>query len=124
VITFEWSPGQTIPLPFDAWFNEASGLLEEIRYDHTAQIKERLAAIPNAQSMPRIQKYVMHLRFEKIGLGAPLADGLFTFKPGPYDDKVAEFKVPAPNDEGFQRKLIGRPAPPFSGRILKEKPSA
>ena len=105
--------------PFEAWFSQDSGLLGEIRVDATELFKAQVRALPAGVPRPDIKRYVRRLRFENVALNQPTPDDRFVFKPGAYDDKVSQFRIPG-NGE-LQQRLVGRPAPAFKGKDLNGK---
>ncbi len=115
----ELQEGKKASVPFDAWFSDQTGLLGEIRYDYTEQARTQIALDPRASGKVKINKFLRRFRFEKIAPNAKLADDNFVFKPTPYDEKVAQFR--SVTHEEWQRKLIGRPAPSFSGKDMEGK---
>lgn len=106
-------------LPFSAWFSDRDGLLREIVYDHTARVKARIAQLAGEDSTIRVQSYRHVFRFDPVRVNEPIPNERFAFKPPPFHEKVATFELPTP--EEFMQKLIGRPAPAFTGKTLDGK---
>ena len=117
VVKFEAQQSPATTVPFDAWFSDETGLLEEIRYDHTDWIRKLIAL---GEGKVKLNKYLRRLRFEKIGLNEKIPSGEFVFKPGRYDEKKTRFRLLS--EQEWQRKLIGRPAPDFNGTDIEGKP--
>jgi thiol-disulfide isomerase/thioredoxin len=112
---YQTSGGPSIRVPFDAWFDDESGLLVELTYDHTKGIAEMLERSPMA-GKTRVRKYVQQHVFKDIQIDPER----FRLTPRPYDRKVARFEPPT--EQEFQRLLIGKPAPDFSTVDLDGKP--
>jgi thiol-disulfide isomerase/thioredoxin len=107
---------EPVKVPFTAWFAEKTGLLEEVVYDHTKRVQDQVAQMG---MQLKVNKYVQRLRFQNVSVDGPVAEGAFIFKPGEYDQKVAELKLPT--EAEWQNKLIGRPAPDFATEDLEGK---
>ncbi len=109
VLEMRQGQNQVIRTPFKAWFSEKTGLLREMVYDHTKRAQEAFTGL-------KVNKYLQVARYEDAKLNEAVSDERFTFKPGSYDKKVAEFELPS--EEEYQRKLIGRTAPDFATKDL------
>jgi len=108
-------PTQARPMPFSAWFDDGDGLMRE----YTLDVSKLAKANAGPMLHGKIKKAMIVWQFENVRTDATIPDDVFAFKPGPYDEKVAEFR---PIDsQTFQRKLIGRPAPGIEGKDRKGK---
>jgi thiol-disulfide isomerase/thioredoxin len=98
-------PGVAIEI----WFDDATGLIGEIVYDHTK------AAQVSAPGM-NISKVVQRLSFKNRRMNEPIAEDRFAFTPDSHIDKVAVLRMPSSQE--LQQRLAGKPAPSFSGKYL------
>lgn len=105
--------GPSINVPFTAWF-DANGLLAEITYDLTKRYQDLLDLRGLSEAGIRLTRAVQRKRFLEPELNGVVTLDEMTYKPGPYDRKVAAFE-PVTQQE-MQQRLIGRPAPSF--RVL------
>ena len=120
VLNVQVAPDKTAPVPFTAWFNDKTGLLEDVRVDQTERVKEYLKSIAARTNGLTVSKYIQVIRYGEIKINEEIPAERFTFKPGEYDKQVPEFDPPTPQE--YQRKLIGRPAPEFAGEDMKGNP--
>lgn len=117
VMEQEVAPGSNTDVPFSVWFNDRTGLIEEIHYDHTRHVQ---AIMTTAAPGVIIKKYFRDFRFHQIALDdEKTAQASFAFKTGVFDDQVAQLRPLRP--EEWQARLLGRPAPPFNGKDLEGK---
>lgn len=106
-VTGTAGPGNRIDV--EVWFDDETGLLGEIVHDHTR------SAQANGNGL-KIRKAVQRMRFEKIRLNEPIPDSRFAFTPSAYLSKTAKLKMPTGQE--LQRRLIGKPAFAFTGKLL------
>jgi len=103
----------------ELWFDDADGLLRELRVDLTEKFREQLSA-QNADeddsSRPtKIERAEIYVRLDNVKADADLSADVFAYKPAEGFKKVDEFDEsarPGPAD------LIDKPAPAFSGNDL------
>jgi len=99
-------------VPFSAWFDDADGLLREVVIDVTEMMKDAVAHRPPEPGRPAVvERGNLIIRLDRIVTDAELPEDHFTFKPGSEDVRVSSITL-----ESYQNALIGRPAPPFTGK--------
>ncbi len=106
------------------WFNDATGLLGELRVDFTDYYRRSLKNSPKydeENKPPQIEKAEVVLSLDDIVVDADIPAERFVFKPASDMKKVAEFDR-GDRDEARQRELIGRPAPDISGKDFAGQP--
>ncbi len=105
--------------PFTAWFDDRSGLLEEIRIDLTTTYADMIAQA-DGQDMPGILRTVSKAEvvytFTDARLNEAVAPERFTFSPSARMRRVEAFEFSAPG--GAQMALVGQPAPEFEGTTM------
>jgi peroxiredoxin len=105
----KYLPIEDPAVPFDAWFRDETGLVEEIRLDLT-QLAQEMEGTWNDNAT-----YLFSLRFQNVKLNEPVRADRFVFKPAPGDTKTEEFEVPPGPD---RKEMIGKPAPAFSAKDM------
>lgn len=103
-------------VPFEAWFDAATGLMHRLAYDHTAWMRRRISGV---LSNAKLNRYAEEFRLKPVDPGAPIPPERFGFKPAPHDERVTALRPPSPQE--MQQKLVGRPAPEFSGKDFEGK---
>ena len=98
-----------LEVPVEIWIDGQTGLVGEIVYD----LAKTVQAVPGLT----VRRYAQRLRFKDICLNDPLADSIFVFRPGPYVDKTASFKMPSGRE--LQQRMVGKPAVAFDGKDLE-----
>src|SRR5690606_25628471 len=69
-------------LPFTAWFNARTGLLEEILIDHTAHFQQYITALGAQTQGLKVHRYHETLHYRDIRLNEEIPAERFVFKPG------------------------------------------
>jgi len=98
-------------VPFEAWFDGATGLMHRLAYDHTAWMRRRISSV---LSNAKLNRYAEEFRLKPVDPGKPIPPERFGFTPAPHDERVTALRPPSPQE--MQQKLVGRPAPEFSGK--------
>lgn len=105
--------------PFSAWFDDRTGLLEEIRIDLTSTYADMIAQ-SDGQDMPGIPRTVSKAEiiytFTEVRTNLPVPPEKFAFRPDARMRRVEAFEFSAPG--GAQMALIGQPAPEFEGTTM------
>lgn len=105
--------------PFSAWFDDRSGLLEEIRIDLTAIYADMIAQ-SGGEDMPGIPRTVTRAEivytFNEARVNDPAPASMFAFTPDAKMRRVESFEFGA--SDGAQMALIGQPAPAFEAQTL------
>lgn len=96
----------------EVWFDDQTGLIGEVVYDHT---KPAQTGAPTL----KITQAVQRMRFKGARVNQPIPDSRFTFQPSPHLDKVSAFRMPTSQE--LQRRLVGKPAHAFTGKYLDGK---
>jgi thiol-disulfide isomerase/thioredoxin/outer membrane lipoprotein-sorting protein len=122
-------------VPFSLWFDATTGLLGEIRIDLTALIRKELelpedgTSRPAEESLPpgvpqRVDRARATVSLSDVRLDADIPADRFVFKPEPGAQKVDKFDFEEPMAMPDPQKLVGQPAPTFTGTGLDQKPLA
>lgn len=106
------SVGTNGTVAVEVWFDDATGVIGEIVFDHTRAAQ---SGVPQAN----VKKLLQRFRFKNARLNQPIADERFAFKPAAASEKVAGFKLPSSQE--MQRRLVGKPAFQFVGKYLDGK---
>lgn len=101
-------------IPFDAWFSDATGLLEEARLDLTAVVRE----VEPGGGMADKDRFVFLLRFRDIHLNASVPPERFTFAPQAGDKLTQAMEAPL---TPAQQTLLGKPAPEIACKDIDGK---
>ncbi|HOA72430.1 MAG TPA: TlpA disulfide reductase family protein [Phycisphaerae bacterium] len=104
--------GTSKNIPAEIWFDDATGLIGEIVYDHT---KAAQASVPEMN----LRKFVQRLRFKNARVNQPIRPERFAVKPDSYAEKVSALRMPSSQE--MQQKLVGKPAVAFTGKYLDGK---
>lgn len=105
--------GRQLEMPFEVWFDDETGLIGEIGYDYQPVLQESLSQHPGK---PTVRRFFRRSRVTNVTIDDEVPDERFKFKPDSGDEKVPALRPPSP--EQLQQKLVGRPAPDFSGEDI------
>lgn len=109
-VTGTAGPGNLMDV--EVWFDDQRGLLGEIIHDHTRMVQA------NSNGL-KIRKAVQRMRFDKVRLNEPIPDDRFGFTPSAHLSKTTKLRMPTGQE--LQRRLVGKPAVAFTGKLLSGK---
>jgi thiol-disulfide isomerase/thioredoxin len=116
VVRVPLSEKETAEVPFTAWIRASTHLLARLDVDMTKPFKDVVAPEPMAS---HIKKVTVRYTFHDVARDGAIPAARFEFKPSLYDEKVAAFRPVSP--EARQGRLLGRPAPDFTGKTIAGK---
>lgn len=110
-------------MKIEMWFDDRTGLLEELRGDYTDAyafaVTRSLGFASDEVAEVRSATWVS--TYGERAVNEELAPATFVFQPGPGDRRVDVFE--GPKRVGFleaeRQQLVGQPAPDFSGKTLE-----
>ncbi|MEP0844589.1 MAG: redoxin domain-containing protein [Phycisphaerae bacterium] len=97
-------------VPFDFWFDEASGVLMETAFDVTGPMAALKQSLERQEGV-RVKRIISRIRYLDVKLDEPIPEVRFTFNPAEEDEKVDEFSSSMDARMARQKKLLGKPAP-------------
>ncbi len=122
-------------VPFNIWLDEKTGLMGELQVDLTNDLRQSLGITDKPKSadelaqippgMPTaVDEAKLTLRFNDAVVGRDIPATEFVYKPVADVKKVDEFTAMEPPGMPDPSKMVGEPAPTFSGNDFDGKPIA
>lgn len=117
-------------IPVTLWFDSKTALLGQLHLDFTKLIRKQLGLTgdsqrppPDMPGMPRhVERAGLTITFRDATLDAAIPAERFVFKPPQGAEKVSEFSHAGSMQMPDPTKLVGQPAPAFSGTGFDGKP--
>jgi peroxiredoxin/outer membrane lipoprotein-sorting protein len=118
VVRIQTAFNETQDVPVKACFDETRKVMVRLFFDHSGWISKKSAG-PGMGPGMKITKLTETWFFRNVRVNEEIPADRFKFDPGRYDEKVTTFRPLSM--EQMQQRMVGRPAPDFSGEDLEGK---